>query len=135
MIGVFFCPSTCSLYNCTWLTLTTGCILIEFGSSNSIVLVKMIPFTLYSPTNHLVSFSNFLPIICHFRFFVLSNTKSLTLYSSPLSHFLFVYFFIFSYIFPNATLASSWIFFIFFTNLSAASNFPLLLFSNPILGS
>ena len=33
--GVFFCLSTCGLYSCTLLTFTTGCILIDLGSSNS----------------------------------------------------------------------------------------------------
>ena len=59
----FLYPSTCDLYYCTWLMLTTGCILTVLGRSNSITLLEMIAFTLYSPTKHSVSFSVCLPTI------------------------------------------------------------------------
>ena len=42
----FFCPSTCDLYLCTLLTLTTRCILTIFDSCNSIALLEIITFTL-----------------------------------------------------------------------------------------
>ena len=38
----FLCPSTCSIYLCILLTLTTGCIFIVLGSSNSTVFDNMI---------------------------------------------------------------------------------------------
>ena len=41
-----FCPSTCPTYLCILLTLTTGCILIVSGSSNSTVFDDTIFFTL-----------------------------------------------------------------------------------------
>jgi len=44
--NIFFCPSTYGLKSCTLLTLITGCILIDLGSSNSITLLEMIPLTL-----------------------------------------------------------------------------------------
>ena len=66
----------------------------------------MIPLTLYGPTKCLVNFSNLLPFICHFKSFVLSSTKSPTLYSSPSPHFLFMNFFISSYAFSSITFAS-----------------------------
>ena len=37
-----FCPSICSLYHTTWLTFTTGYILIEVGSYNLTTLVDII---------------------------------------------------------------------------------------------
>ena len=45
--GCFFlCLSTCPMYHCILLTLTTGCIFIVFGSSNSIAFEDTIFFIL-----------------------------------------------------------------------------------------
>jgi len=50
--GTTFWSSTCSLYNCTLLILTTGYILIVTGNSSLIAFVETILFTLYrSVTN------------------------------------------------------------------------------------
>ena len=42
----FLCPSTCLVYLCTLLTLTTRCIFTVLGSSNSIAFVETIALTL-----------------------------------------------------------------------------------------
>ena len=44
--GSFFCPSTCSVYLHTLLTLATECLFTVLGSSNSIVFVEIIALTL-----------------------------------------------------------------------------------------
>jgi len=44
--GTLFYLSTCGLYRCIQLTLTTGYILIELDNSNSTALLEIIPFIL-----------------------------------------------------------------------------------------
>ena len=88
----FLCPSTCSTYCRTLLTLTTGCIFTVLGSSNLIVFDDTIFLILYRPTNLSINFSVLLPIIWYFRSLVLSMTKSPTLYSSASNLFLSAYF-------------------------------------------
>jgi len=101
--GTTFWPSTCGLYSCTLLMLTTGCILIVTGNLSSIVFVKTTLFTLYGFTNCSVSFFVLLPFICYFKSFILSITKFSFQYSSFSFFLLFVYYFISSYVFFSIT--------------------------------
>ena len=131
----FFCPSTWLVYLCTLLTLTTGCIFTVLDSFNSIAFIKTINLTFYSLTNFSISFSIFLPTIWYLRSFVLSSTRSPTLYSLTFLLCLSTYFFMSSCTFTSTVFVSPCIFCIFSTNLFTFSNLPIFLCLNPILRS
>ena len=122
-----------NIYHTTWLTFTTGWILIEVGNLSLIALVKttssMIYGLIYLSTNFFTSLS------LNTKSFIFNMIQSLIFHTSvfflPLSTCLFIS----SYALTNAVPASSCTFLILFTNSIAFSIFPFLLRSTPILNS
>ena len=109
--------------------------LTVLGNSNSTTLADITTFILYSPTKCSVSFTDCLLIICYLRSFVLSNTKSPTLYPTASNLCLSAYYFMFSWVLASATLALLWTSFILSASYAIPLYFPFFLSSKPILGS
>ena len=127
-----FCSLTYSLYCTTQLIFTIRWIFIEVSNCSLITLVKTILSMIYGP---MCPFTSFLASFSNIKSFVLSITLSSLFHSSTFFLPLSACHFISSYAFLNASLVSSYTFFIFSANSVIFSNFSFLLIFAPILSS